>query len=64
MKTMNKTTAHRLPKFVTYSKKMPTRQIILDLTPDEIKKLEKYCKQTGKAVKDVIRQLIQELPLT
>lgn len=41
----------------------PFRQITLDLTPDEAHSLENYCKETGKAVTNVIEELIQKLPV-
>ena len=45
------------------SKKLALKQIIVDLTSDEAKKLENYCEQTGKAETDVIRELIRGLPV-
>lgn len=46
------------------SQESPFRQITLDLTPDEAQNLEDYCRQTGKAVTNVIEELIQKLPVS
>ncbi|EHC08485.1 hypothetical protein [Fischerella thermalis] len=61
---MNETAAHIFPAFVTSSEKLSVQQVTLELTPDEARKLEKYCQLTGKAAVDVIRELIQDLPIT
>jgi len=54
-------------KFLSFgspSEKWVVKQITIDLPSDEAKALENYCNQTGKATKDVIRELIQGLNLT
>ncbi|MGH7998346.1 MAG: CopG family transcriptional regulator [Brasilonema sp.] len=61
---MSEPSAHTLASFATLSQKSPVKEITVDLTPNEASRLEKYCNQTGKAVIDVIRELIQELSLT
>ncbi len=58
---MSRIPTHKLPSFATSSKKWTGKQITLDLTADEAKKLEEYCQQTGKTATDVIRELIQRL---
>ncbi len=60
---MNKTAAHRFSSFATSSKKRVLKRITLNLTSDEAENLEKYCEQTGKAATDLIRELIQGLPV-
>ena len=62
--SMNKTSVHRFSSFATFSKTRALKQITLNLTSDEAENLEKYCEQTGKAPTDVIRKLIQGLPVT
>jgi len=44
------------------SKKLTVKQISLNLAQDEVKRLEMYCNQTGRAKTDVIRELIRKLP--
>jgi hypothetical protein len=61
---MNEFAVHIFPIFATPSEELSVKQIILELTPDEAKKLEKYCEWTGKTATDVIRELIQDLPIT
>jgi hypothetical protein len=61
---MNEIAAHIFPAFANSSEKLSVQQLILELAPDEAKKLEKYCELTGKAATDVIRDLIQDLPIT
>ncbi|MBD0261342.1 MAG: CopG family transcriptional regulator [Hassallia sp. WJT32-NPBG1] len=61
---MNKTAAHRFSTFATSNKKRVLKRITLNLTSDEAKNLEKYCEQTGKAATDLIRELIEALPVT
>ncbi|MER3492301.1 MAG: CopG family transcriptional regulator [Mastigocladus sp. ERB_26_2] len=61
---MNETAAHIFPAFANSSEKLSVQQITLELSPDEVIKLEKYCELIGKAATDVIRELIQDLPIT
>ncbi|MFB2772644.1 CopG family transcriptional regulator [Pelatocladus sp. BLCC-F211] len=61
---MNKTGANVFPIFATPSKKASVKQITLELTPDEVRKLEQHCDWTGKEATDIVRELIQELPIT
>ncbi|NMG09117.1 CopG family transcriptional regulator [Brasilonema sp. UFV-L1] len=61
---MNEPVGHTFAGFANLSQKSPVKEITVDLTPNEASRLEKYCNQTGKAVMDVIRELIQELSLT
>ncbi len=63
LKPMDKTAAFGSASFATPSQKFGFRQITLDLTPDEAQTLENYCKETGKAVTNVIEELIQKLPV-
>ncbi|NDJ26319.1 CopG family transcriptional regulator [Nostoc sp. B(2019)] len=44
------------------SKKNTDKQISVDLASDEAKTLEKYCKDTGKEEKEVIKELVRKLP--
>ncbi len=60
---MNNIDAIGSASFTFSSQELPLRQITLDLTPDEAQNLEDYCKQTGKAVTNVIEELIQKLPV-
>lgn len=46
------------------TKKWTVKQITVDLGSEEAKNLEKYCKQTGRAAMDVIRELIRGLSVT
>ncbi|MGJ5672201.1 MAG: CopG family transcriptional regulator [Nostochopsis sp.] len=64
IKTMNEIAANILPNFAIPSRKPSVKQITLELTPDEVSKLEKHCYWTGKEAADIIRELIQELPIT
>ncbi|BAZ70389.1 MAG: CopG family transcriptional regulator [Pelatocladus maniniholoensis HA4357-MV3] len=61
---MNKTAADVFPIFAASGKEPSVKQIILELTPDEVSKLEQHCDWTGKEAIDIIRELIQELPIT
>lgn len=61
---MNRTAANKLPSFATSNKKCVVKQITINLTSDEAKKLEEYCKQTGKTATAVIRELIHTLHIT
>jgi hypothetical protein len=47
---------------VKVTDKLTLKQIHLDLSENEIKILEQYCNQTGKALTDVIQELIRSLP--
>lgn len=60
---MNNLDAIGSASFTLPIQELPHRQITLDLTPDEAQNLEDYCKQTGKAVTNVIEELIQKLPV-
>ncbi|MBU7583613.1 MAG: CopG family transcriptional regulator [Nostoc sp. TH1S01] len=60
---MDRTAALGFSSFTLPSKKQVVKQITLDLTPDEAKNLENYCKQTGQAVTNVIEELIRGLPV-
>jgi hypothetical protein len=61
---MNEAASRRYLNIATPSRKSSFKQVTLDLTPDEADQLEKYCSKTGKAATDVIRELIQNFPLT
>ncbi|KOP25493.1 CopG family transcriptional regulator [Hapalosiphon sp. MRB220] len=61
---MKKVAANVFPIFATPSKEPSVKQITLELTPDEVRKLEQHCDWRGKEVTDIIRELIQELPVT
>ena len=61
---MDKTAALGYSTFATSSKKLPVKQIILELTPDEAQNLERYCEQTGQTVTNVIEELIRGLSAT
>ncbi len=61
---MNQTATHLFLCFESLSQKSTFKQITIDLTDNEAKKLEEYCDKIGKSESDVIRKLIQELPET
>lgn len=61
---MDKTAALGFSSLITPSNKPAVKQITVDLTPDEARNLEKYCEQTGKAVTNVIEELIRGLSVT
>lgn len=61
---MDKTAAFGSSGFTSPSKKSIVKQITLDLTLDEAQNLEKYCKQTGQAVSNVIEELIRGLSVS
>ncbi len=61
---MNKTAANVFSISAIPSKKTSVKQITLELTPDEVRKLEQHCDWTGKEATDIIRELIQELPIS
>ncbi|MDF5721539.1 MAG: CopG family transcriptional regulator [Rhizonema sp. PD37] len=61
---MNQTATHLLLGFKSLSQKTTFKQITIDLTDNEAKKLEEYCDKIGKSESDVIGKLIQELPGT
>lgn len=60
---MDKTTAIS-PSPTTSNQKSSFQQVTLNLTSDEAQILKQYCEQTGKTEQDLIRELIQELPVT
>jgi hypothetical protein len=60
---MNKTTSVS-PNATTSSQKSAFQRVTLNLTSDEAQILKQYCEQTGKSEQDLIRELIQELPVT
>lgn len=61
---MNQTDVYISPRSTTSSQKSTIKQVTLTLTPDEVQILEQYCEQTGKSEMDMIRELIQGLPVT
>lgn len=61
---MDKTSVFGFSSFATSSEKSAVKQITIELTPDEAQNLEKYCEQTGKAVRNVIEELIRDLCVT
>ncbi|RAM51406.1 CopG family transcriptional regulator [Mastigocladus laminosus UU774] len=61
---MKESSTNVLPMFATPINKPSVKQITLELTPDEVRKLEQHCDWTGKAATDIILELIKELPAT
>jgi hypothetical protein len=61
---MNQTDVYITSRSTTSSEKSPIQQFTITLTPDEVQILEQYCEQTGKSEMDMIRELIQGLPIT
>lgn len=59
---MNQTDTRLFLCYESLSQKWTLRQITIDLTENEVKKLEDYCGKTGRPKSDVIRELIRELP--
>jgi ribosomal protein S10 len=45
------------------NKKWAVKRITVNLTSNEVMKLENYCENTGRAATDVIRELIRSLPI-
>ncbi|GAX37027.1 CopG family transcriptional regulator [Nodularia sp. NIES-3585] len=60
---MNQTNVYTSPTATTSSKEPNIQQLTLTLTPEEAQILEQYCQQTGKSEMDMIRELIQGLPV-
>lgn len=60
---MDKTTAIP-PSATTTNQRSAFQRVTLNLTSDEAQILKQYCEQTGKSEQDLIRELIQELPVT
>lgn len=46
------------------NKKWAVKRITVNLTSEEVLKLEKYCNHTGRAATDVIRELVRSLSVT
>ncbi|WP_193194974.1 CopG family transcriptional regulator [Nostoc sp. MG11] len=44
------------------NKKWAIKRLTVNLTSGEVEKLEQYCKITGRAATDVIRELIRSIP--
>ncbi len=44
------------------NKKWAIKRLTVNLTSSEVEKLEEYCKITGRAATDVIRELIRSIP--
>ncbi|MBD2441084.1 CopG family transcriptional regulator [Nostoc sp. FACHB-110] len=61
---MDKTTAVSPGSIiVTHRQTSQLTQVTLNLTSDEAQILKHYCEKTGKSEQDLIRELIQELPV-
>ena len=59
---MNQTATRLFLCYESLSQKWTLKQITIDLTENEAKKLEDYCDTIGSSESDVIRELIRELP--
>jgi hypothetical protein len=60
---MNITTARIILCYESPSNIRTARRITVNLAFPEVARLENYCEQTGKTATDVIRELIERLPV-
>ena len=59
---MNQTATRLFLCYESLSQKWTLKQITVDLTEKEARKLEDYCDHIGRSESDVIREIIRELP--
>lgn len=59
---MNQTATRLFLCYESLSQKCTLKQITVDLTEKEARKLEDYCDNIGRSESDVIRKIIRELP--
>ena len=45
------------------NKKSNVKQLSINLSVQEVEKLEEYCQKTGKQTNDIIRELVRTLPI-